>query len=608
MSFVVKLTGLLVAVLGLFQLTLAIPKGLATPSASFPTTDLTLLQNNLGELRIRLLSLQLQPFRQMFKDPVSSRGKVEVYLLVEDMEAVPEKIQLAWDDQPVTSIEYNPPRQAALAHGGADKLMTLETNPGLHTLGVHYARGVPSRDHSLFVSAIPLQKKNAPMVLLLRPKVLKKGLELEHAMWDVEQKSQTLRLWLQNAIFHYHAGNFEHAAELLLVCLEFQEASAQRAELLLWLGKTYLGWGFEGQAISTLQQLIREFPSDRTVPEAWSDLVKAQYRQGQYDAVTATYTRVGRGFPALMMPEVHYMAGQSFLAVKDYTKAIATLNQIPKNSTHYPYTLYALGQAYLGLGDTFAAQQALKKLIDLNPPTDSKDVAQVARLIEKGMVTLGLMWVEQNRYPEALSVLGMVSTHSPFFDQALFGMGWCYMKLEEHVKAIVAFGDLTERFPESSYAYEARLMMSYSYSKLKAYARAVDSYRKSLVSSSQQVTLLNQRMNTLRQKGIDLSQVSSSSWFGDDPNAERVLQVIGKYQELSLSASKDQGPPLSQDLKRRLKELGPRLVSIVQSLSMESLQNQRQRLEDLSVQAGIGIAKNLVLEKTEFGGEQLVLE
>ena len=594
---------------------LAYPDAVHEPEiipVSLPASDLASLQDKLGELRTRFLSLQQQSLRQLLKDPVANRGRLEVYLLMENMDAVPEKIQLAWDNQPVSTIEYNSARQAALAQGGADKLMALETNPGMHTLGVHYTRGTPSRDHSIYVTAMPVQKKNTITVLLLRPKALKKGLELQNEVREgpiTERKEQWLQLWFQNAIFYYHLGQFEEAAGLLLVCLESQEMFPKRAELLLWLGKTYLGWGLESQAILTLQQVIREFPAmDRILAEAGYYLQKTQYLQGQYEAVTASYARLGRGAAPSFLPEIHYMAGQSFLHLKDYPKAIAALNQIPKNRSHYPYALYALGLAYLGVGDTYAAQQAFKKLIDLDLPSDRLEASQVARLIEKSLVTIGLMLIEQNRYQEAISVLGMVSTRSPFFDQAVFGIGWSYMKLEEYVKAIVAFKDLTEIFPESSYADEARVIMGYNYSKLKAYTKAVDSYRNSLEVSSRQINLLIQKMETLRLQGIDLNQVSRPSGLASPQEADKIWELVERYQDLTHFSSKDGAQPIGNDFKASLKDLGRRLSSALQDLTLQSLKSQRERLEELSIHASIGIAKNLVLERTEFGGEELILE
>ena len=218
------------------------------------------------------------------------------------------------------------------------------------------------------------------------------------------------------------------------------------------------------------------------------------------------------------------------------------------------------------------------------------------------------MFIEQNRYQEAISALGMVSTRSPFFDQALFGIGWSYMKLEEHVKAIVVFKDLTEMLPESSYAYEARVTMGYSYSKLKAYTKAVDNYRNSLEVSSRQINLLTQKMETVKLQGIDLNQAHKPLALESPEEADKIRGIVEKYQDLTRLSSKDWAQPMGNDLKVGLKDLGRRFSSVFQNLILQSLQRQRERLEELSIQASIGIAKNLVLEKTEFGGEELVFE
>ncbi|MCI0529371.1 MAG: tetratricopeptide repeat protein, partial [Nitrospira sp.] len=395
----------------------------------------------------------------------------------------------------------------------------------------------------------------------------------------------------------------------LLVCLESPEMLHKRAELLLWLGKAYLGLGLESQAILTLQQVIREFPAmDRILSEAEYTLQKIRYLQGQYEVVTASYARLARGAAPSFLTEIHYMAGQSYLRLKDYPKAIAALNQIPKNSSHYPYALYALGLAYVGIGDTFSAQQAFKKVIDLDLPSSSPEASQMEKLIEKSLVTLGLMLIEQNRYQEAISILGMVSARSPFFDQAVFGIGWSYMKLEEYVKAIVAFKDLTEMFPDSSYTDEARVMMGYNYSKLKAYTKAVDSYRNSLEASSHQINLLIKKTETLRLQGVDLNQINRPSGFVSPQETDKIWGLVKRYQNLTRLSSKDGAPSIGNDFKTSLKDLGRHLSTILQDLTLQSLKGQRERLEELSIHASIGIAKNLVLEKTEFGGEELIFE
>ena len=615
MSFFGKLTGLMLAGVCLCQFSLVVPQGLADQppplraiTAGTSTSDLMPLEEKLGELKTHLLSLQQQPLRKIVKDPVSSRNRVEVHLLTEGIGMPPEKIELKWDNQPVMAMEYTDHRRVALSKGGADKLVSLETSPGTHTLWVRYFKNISPNDHTSYEATLPVQKKTGMLVLLLKPKGLNQGFVLETEVLEgpiTDQKEQWLQLWFQNAIFHYHLGQFPQAASLLLTCLELQEVPSKQPELLLWLGRTYLDWGLELQAILTFQRLIQQSPSmDRILPEAWYYMQKAQYHQGQSEAVISAYARIGQRFPPGIQPEMHYIAAQSFLRLKDYPKAIASLNQIPRTSRHYPFALYALGLAYLGFGDTYAAQQAFKKLIDLDPKNDP----HVNGLIEKSHVTIGLLFIEQNRYPEALSDLGLLSTRSRFFDQALFGIGWSYMKMEEYVKAIVAFGDLIEMLPESPYAYEARLLRGFCYSKLKAYTKAVSNYREALEISSRQVTLLTQRMETLRQEGVNLNEATRSLRVDLSGGSDKIRETLKGYQELADLIPMDAAQTKGNDLKLRLKELEHHFSTTFQELALQDLQRKRERLEDLSIQAGIGIAKNLTLERTEFGGEELVLE
>jgi tetratricopeptide (TPR) repeat protein len=348
---------------------------------------------------------------------------------------------------------------------------------------------------------------------------------------------------------------------------------------------------------------------DRILPKVKYYLQKAQYRRGQFDAVTSIYTRDGRGFAPLDQPEMHYLAGQSFLHQKNYASAISAFIQIPRGNDYYPFALYSLGLAYRGFGDTFAAQQAFHKLIERDP----EDHPRLARLIERSSLTLGLMLLEQSRYREAIAVLQELSVQSDFFAQALFGIGWSYMKLEEYVKAIVAFGDLIERRPESQFAQEGRLVKGYCYSKLRAYGKAVDHYRKVLEISSHQISSLTQEMHTLQQGGTDLSLIRASVRLNTVEDRQDLFRAIEKYEELThlLSSEQSAGPQATQrntQMKTQFQAFETQFAFILKEMALQTLQERREWFEDLSVHAGIGIAKNLTLEKTEFGGKELILD
>jgi hypothetical protein len=47
---------------------------------------------------------------------------------------------------------------------------------------------------------------------------------------------------------------------------------------------------------------------------------------------------------------------------------------------------------------------------------------------------------------------------------------------------------------------------------------------------------------------------------------------------------------------------------VLAALALDALAREQQRLEDWAIQAGLGIARNLVAERDELGSEALTLE
>ena len=592
----------------LCQLFLVVWGGLTDTVYAFPTParelprELHLLEDRLGKLRVQLLRHEHPLFRQNSLTPLSNRHRFEVYLLAGPSDPLPERIALKWDHYPTLFVDYNAQKQAALTQDGADQLMALNTSPQGHQLQIHYFSG-EGRESELTLS---VPKKNTRLVLILKPRYAGRKIKLvSEFLQDLSAagQDQWIELGRRHAIFLYHRGKFSEAAGQLLASLEAQEDPAKRAELLLWLARTYLEWNLRGQAIETLKRLLDELPgTDRIRPQAWYYLQKAYYGQRQYESVTTLFARTETQFPPSVQAEMYYIAGQSFLYQKDYSRALAAFSQVPRGSRFYPPTRYGLGLAYLGFGDTYAAQQSLEKLIK----TSDKD-AWLKKLTQKGRLTLGFMLIEQNRYPEALKTLNALPTASPFFDQALFGTGWSYMKLGEYVKAIVVFRDLIERMSGSPYVHEAGIWVGYCYSKLNAYARAVSSYREALKASSQQISSLQQQMDRLRQQETALEELARAPWL-EQGESLMIQNVMEKHQEITRLLSENRVEVGNSGFKTGFKVFSRRFASTLYDLSLQTLQKQRQWLEDLSVQAGIGIAINLALEKKEFGREELVFE
>jgi hypothetical protein len=260
------------------------------------------------------------------------------------------------------------------------------------------------------------------------------------------------------------------------------------------------------------------------------------------------------------------------------------------------------------------------------------------RLIDKAHLTVGYEFLHQKRYADAISQFALVPPASRLFDQALFGIGWGYFKQEEFVKAAVVFKDLRQRFPESPYSQEALVALGYAYSRLQAFKLSIDQFRLALDSVTTQAQTLQQQIDAIAQPNwapplsIDrypvVSGLSSQvqlddllNHFKEEETLQRALEhyqaltraialIDGGLLDLSQMAQNQSQWLSGQENKQRFTTLRAGFDEVkkqatglqtafkkeLSQASSQWLQQAQIRLEEASVQASIGIARNLVLD------------
>jgi hypothetical protein len=406
-----------------------------------------------------------------------------------------------------------------------------------------------------------------------------------------------------------------------LVALQFRMADA------------YLAAGMPNHVIKLMTPYTKQ-EGTRESLEGWFYLEKAAYDSQHYHDAINAFTRLTPTLRVTLYHEALYLAGNSYLQLKEYERAFTTLNRIPPHSEFYPFAQYSMGLAYLNFGDVYSAVESFRRLTGL----DVKGNPALQRLIDKAHLTVGYEFLHQKRYADAIGQFALVPPASALFDQALFGIAWGYFKLEEFVKAAVVFKDLRQRYPDSPYSQEALVALGYAYSRLQAFKLSIDQFRLALDSVTMQAQALQQQIDAINQpqwippssinhypavtglssqvqlddllnhfkeeqtlqtaleqyqaltraiaiidRGLlDLAQMAQNQpqWFSERENKQRVTTLRAGFEQ-----TKKQALALQSVFK---KELGQE--------SSQWLQQEQVRLEEASVQASIGIARNLVLD------------
>jgi tetratricopeptide (TPR) repeat protein len=292
-------------------------------------------------------------------------------------------------------------------------------------------------------------------------------------------------------------------------------------------------------------------------------------------------------------------------------------------------------QALAGQGDAFTAGTLFAKLGETRSLFDPVQ----SRVTEYAHAALGLQMVAQGRYAEAITQLARVPKDHPLSDAALFAIGWCLRETGEHVKAIWVFEDLLIRAPGGRYAHEARLAKAASYADLRATTRSVASYRAALDALDASNDALDRVREVAKSptwdpvgRDIDAVPIDARRVVEEDPAVARALrrhrwlirfgQVVQRtLDQAPALITKPQGPSTlggrlqtvdgahlinqGRDLLNRLDVVKKGSRDALSTVIAQALAREQARIEEWSVAASLGIARNL---RDDVGGEVLSLE
>ncbi|MBI1820353.1 MAG: tetratricopeptide repeat protein [Nitrospirae bacterium] len=269
------------------------------------------------------------------------------------------------------------------------------------------------------------------------------------------------------------------------------------------------------------------------------------------------------------------------------------------------YLKYETSLSFFRNGDGYSAIQTLENLVD------SKKTPE---LLKKEIhATLGYIFLEQKRPKEAMEEFILIEDETDFKEKARFGIAWSFMEMEEYVKAIALFEDLTAEFPNGEYASESLFRIGFCYSKLLAFKNAAESYQKALHVYTRKIQdqkdLINSQASSIPFNFEFIFNQPDTKWAHSLLDMKRDVQGFPMMQWASLFLKmegrlKQKDPDfkrISPENRQNLLQIRNKIHLLFQKYIQEQLHQQKKVLENLSVQTSIAMARNMVLEKSEPG-------
>jgi tetratricopeptide (TPR) repeat protein len=553
---------------------------------------------------------------------------------------LPGWLRVSLDRLPPVEHLYTDSEWHALVDGALQVLLTAPFTPGSHTLAVTF-KGIDRNGKAyLRTKSFSLESPRSSEHYVLRfhaapgeePSLTLDSLgeSLLRATSSAPAGSLAFRI----GRFEAAAGNPHGAAGVILAALQNGLAEEYRSDAQLLLAELYGTLGAPEESEALLERLAAETSSASLRARAWFLIERIAYQDGRHDRVLQAYGRIGPALPSGLVGEARTLAGLSALALRAFPQAEELFRAVPKSSADAPLATFGQAQSLSGQGDAFTAITSFSKL------TQSRSIFSSGQsaVSSHAHAALGFQLLEQARYKEAIGELGRVPSDHPMSQASLFAIGWSFGRSGEHVKAIAVFDDLLARAPDGPYAHEARLARAASYAELRAPTTSVAAYRSALDALVESAAALDRLPTVVRAPGWD----PLSDYEADFPPSAR--RLVRESPQVALALTRYRWlVQIERDLRRAITEfpgflktpssntLGGRLntkdgshliaqgqelltrLEVVNresrktlaALIVDAANRERSRVEDWSVAASLGIARNL---RDDIGREGLSIE
>lgn len=288
--------------------------------------------------------------------------------------------------------------------------------------------------------------------------------EIEHAANQI----------LRSSIELYKEGAYWDCARELIILMDYHSSYEKLDEVVYYLGQCLFEEELGVASTRMFAYLLKKFPKSPMVPAALLGLEKAYFHQSDYKQALRVYFALVKRTPEdkELLNAASYFAGQSHFNLKNYDMAISLLKKIDSHSSYYDAALYNTALAYLKKSNVSVAIDYLRKIIVLpNISGERRNIIDNARL------TLGFMYYELNAFKPATKLFLGISDRHEHYQDALLGLGWCYLKVEDNENVIKYLEKLIELYPDSENAEEAYFLLGQANIALGQYDEAITSYQ-----------------------------------------------------------------------------------------------------------------------------------
>lgn len=258
---------------------------------------------------------------------------------------------------------------------------------------------------------------------------------------------------LVDAQVAFSLGKHDAAALMLYDLVQQNTAGTERETALYYLAESLLQKGDRVAARGYFTQIVAAGDKGKYYQQALERLLELAIALGDPANVEEWQAALIRIPATQRRPSVPYVLGKLAFSQGKHDEALALLREVPAGSAYELQALYFSGTAHVAKKDLGKATEVFDDLVERRPKT-----AIDRRVIELAQLALGRMYYERDQPSKSIDSYLLVDRKSDLFPDALYEVGWVYVKSKQYDKALGALELLALSDPSSSKTATVQLL------------------------------------------------------------------------------------------------------------------------------------------------------
>lgn len=253
---------------------------------------------------------------------------------------------------------------------------------------------------------------------------------------------------LVDAQVAFSLGKHDSAALMLYDLVQKSGNTAEGDTALYYLAEALMQKGDRVAARGYFNQLVGNVTNgtpSKYYQQALERLIELSIALGDPAGVEEWQAALIRISPAMRRPSVPYVLGKYAFSQGKYDEALALFREVPKSSAYELQSLYFSGATLIAKKDLGRATEVFQDLVERKPKTTVD-----RRVIELSQLALGRVFYERDQPSKSIDSYLLVDRKSDLFPDALYEVGWVYVKSKQYDKALGALELLALSDPASS--------------------------------------------------------------------------------------------------------------------------------------------------------------